>query len=255
MKRFVSLRVAAFLVVLLTVTVAPLLQTANAQSLCTAPVPLYRFIVNNTNLGTLLTTNYQEGVNLNYAYYPFPNGEGKIVVPPAPGLTLVPGQGLQPLYRYRIVQGSRTYYGYFNGFASGPGYYYEGIVGYTLPGFGQYGGVPLNAYYSQSKGYFYTSGYETPIGYPYSYGWANHGTPAYLPNGAAYCWNPPCSPDPQAPQQCEDNGGSYDYTTCTCHYIPPDPCRGGGELGGDKPDKGDKGGNERPPMPCRSVEP
>jgi hypothetical protein len=249
MRRFMSLRVVAFLMLLAVIGV-PL--QANAQTQCTAPVPFYRFVVNNAELGTLLTTNYQEGVNLNFAYYPFPNGEGKIAVPPAAGWTPVPGQGLQPLYRYHISQNGRIYYGYFNGLASGNGYTYQGIAGYTLPGYGQFGGVPLNAYYSQTKGYFYTSGYETPIGYPYYYAWANHGTPAYLPNGASYCWNPPppqCS-NPVAEQNCYDNGGIWNSSNCTCRFIP-EPCRSGGDLGGDKPVKG---GEDRPPLPCRQIE-
>jgi hypothetical protein len=214
--------------------------TARADTQCTAPVDFYRFIVNNSELGTLLTTNYNEGVSLNFAYYPFPNGVGKIAVPPGPGYTPVAGQGLIPLYRYKIVQNGRIYYGYFNGFASGSGYTFEGIAGYALPGFGQFGGVPLQAYYSQTKGYFYTADTETPIGYPYYYGWAYHGSPAYLPNGSSYCWTKPDC-DPAQEQICNDNGGIWNSTTCSCRYIPPDPCRAV---------KG-KVGVERPPIQCR----
>ncbi len=254
MKRGLSLLVATILAVLLNCVGAN--PTVNAQTQqCTPPVDFHRFIVNNTELGTLLTTNYQEGVNLNFAYYPFPGGVGKIAVPPGPGWTPVPGQGLQPLYRYHITQNGRIYYGYFNGFASGSGYTFQGIAGYTLPGFGQFGGVPLQAYYSQTRGYFYTAGSETPIGYPYSYAWSYHGSPAYLPQGSSYCWNPPpeqCS-NPQAEQTCYNNGGNWNPSNCTCSYYPPDPCRG--TVGGDKADKvGDKdSGSARPPLPCRQA--
>lgn len=234
-------------------------QTANAQQVCTPPVTLHRFIVNNAELGTLLTTNFQEGVNLNFANYPFPNGYGKIALPPGPGYTPVPGQGLIPLYRYHISQNGRIYYGYFNGLASGNGYTFQGIAGYVLPGFGQFGGVPLQAYYSQTKGYFYTAGNEVPIGYPYQFGFAYHGSPAYLPQGASYCWNPPppaCS-DPEGEQYCYNTGGNWNPGNCTCTYYPPDPCfrqQAGDEGGATLENKGTKGDNtgnsDRPIMPC-----
>ncbi|MBV9209319.1 MAG: hypothetical protein JOZ52_01750 [Acidobacteria bacterium] len=210
-------------------------------------MPFYRFIVNNSELGTLLTTNYQEGVNLNFAYYPFPNGYGKIVLPPAgAGWTPVAGQGLQPLYRYHVTQNGRIYYAYTNSPASGSGYTYQGIAGYTLPGFGQYGGIALQAYYSQTKGYFYTADTEVPIGYPYYYGFAYHGSPAYLPQGSSYCWQrPDC--DPAAEQACYDNGGSWNPSTCRC-TIRPDPCR-------QEAPKGDRGTKDEEqqlaPLPCR----
>lgn len=258
MKKATSLLVATFFAVLLTFVGGPFQQTVNAQTVCTPPVDFHRFIVNNTELGTLLTTNYQEGVNLNFAYYPFPGGVGKIAVPPGPGYTPVAGQGLIPLYRYHISQNGRIYYGYFNGFASGSGYTFQGIAGYVLPGYGQFGGVPLQAYYSQTRGYFYTAGNETPIGYPYSYAWSYHGSPAYLPQGSSYCWNPPppaCS-NPQAEEACYINGGNWNPGNCTCSYYPPDPCRDSGNLNGDKADKlGDSSGHARPPLPCRSSEP
>lgn len=258
MKRGLSLLVATILAVLLNCVGAN--PTANAQTepVCTPPVDFHRFIVNNTNLGTLLTTNYNEGVSLNFAYYPFPGGVGKIAVPPGPGYTPVPGQGLIPLYRYRISQNGRIYYGYFNGLASGNGYTFQGIAGYVLPGFGQFGGVPLVAWYSQTRGYFYTANYETPIGYPYQFAWSNHGSPAYMPQGSSYCWNPPppaCS-DPEGEALCYQNGGNWNPGNCTCSYYPPDPCfRGNVEGADDNAATLNQDGHALPPLPCRQADP
>jgi hypothetical protein len=234
MKRLVSLRVAVSILVLLTVGVlSP--QTTHAEVQCTAPVDFHRFIVSWSTLGTFLTADYNEGVNRGFASYPFPEPM-KIALPPAEGWTPVPGQGLQPLYRFRIVQGSRTYFGFFNGFASGPGYFFEKVAGYTLPGFGQYGGVPLHAWYSQSYGYFYTQGFsETPLNQPpYVYGFSDHFYPAYMPDGALYCWNspPPACSDPEGEQACYDNGGVWNPRNCTCSYPPPDCVIGGADGAG-----------------------
>lgn len=245
MKRRLSLLVVSVFAVL--VTLGAFQQPVKAEVQCNAPVEFHRFIVNWYNLGTFLTTNYNEGVNLGYASYPFPSSM-KIAVPPGPGWTPVAGQGLQPLYRFRIVQGSRTYYGYFNGFASGPGYYFEGIPGYTLPGYGQFGGVPLHAWYSQSKGYYYTQGfYEQPYGGIGNGNFSDHYYPAYMPDGASYCWNsppPPCS-DPEGEQYCYQTGGNWNPGNCTCSYDPPG-CRQGGVKGdGVK----DENGNDIIP-PC-----
>lgn len=248
MKRFVSLRIVTFLVLLAVIGV-PL--QANAETQCNPPVDFHRFIVNWSTFGTFLTADYNEGVYKGYSSYPFP-GPMKIALAPGPGWTPVAGQGLQPLYRYRIVQGSRTYYGYFNGLAYGSGYYFEGVAGYTLPGYGQFGGVPLHAWYSQSKGYFYTQGfYETPLNTsPSYYGFTDHYYPAYMPDGASYCWNspPPACSDPVGEQNCYDTGGNWNPGNCTCSY-PPDPCRQGADLGGAKKDKGATT-TERPVMPC-----
>lgn len=224
MKKVLSLPVATLLVVFLTLVGVPVHQTVKAapQSQLVAPVDFYRFIVNNTELGTLLTTNYQEGVSLNFAYYPFPE-VAKIAVPPAPGWTPTPGQGLIPLYRYHISQNGRIYYGYFNGTASGPGYTFQGIAGYVLPGDGSFGGIPLQAYYSQTRGYFYTVGNEVPIGYPYSYGFLYHGAPCYLPQGGQFSWDPPPPPPPCNVSQgiknkCAQLGGWWNDESCSCEY-------------------------------------
>lgn len=207
--------------------------TMGGQSTTLAPVDFYRFIVNNTELGTLLTTNYQEGVNLNFAYYPFPE-VAKIAIPPAPGWTPTPGQGLIPLYRYRITQHGRIYYGYFNGLASGSGYTFQGVAGYVFPGDGSFGGIPLQAYYSQTRGYFYTVGSEVPIGYPYYNGFLYHGAPCYLPQGGQFSWDPPpvCDPDGSQQQQCFDSGGNWNQSTCSCNYF--NPC-GTATTGPDRP--------------------
>ena len=237
MKRVLSMRVAVVLVVLLSIAGMPLHKSVNAapnnaapqsQSQLVAPVDFIRFIVNNTELGTLLTTNFQEGVNLNFAYYPFP-ATAKIALPPAPGWTPTPGQGLIPLYRYHISQNGRIYYGYFNGLASGPGYTFQGIAGYVLPGNGAFGGIPLQAFYSQTRGYFYTVGNEVPIGYPNYNGFLYHGSPAYLPQGGLFSWDPPppqpvCDPDGSLRQECVNNGGTWSQVTCSCRFV--DPCGG-----------------------------
>lgn len=223
MKKLLSLRVAAFLLLLLAVLGVNFSTATKAdpqpQSQLVAPVDFYRFIVNNTELGTLLTTNYQEGVNLNFAYYPFPE-TAKIAVPPAAGWTPTPGQGLIPLYRYHITQNGRIYYGYFNGLASGPGYTFQGVAGYVLPGDGSFGGIALQAFYSQTRGYFYTVGSEVPIGYPYSNGFVYHGSPCYLPQGGQFSWDPPppCNVGQGIKNKCAQLGGYWDDETCSCQY-------------------------------------
>jgi len=69
MKKPLSLRVAAYSLLLLALLGVnfPTATEAQSQSQLVAPVDLHRFIVNKTELGTLLTTNFQEGVNLNFA--------------------------------------------------------------------------------------------------------------------------------------------------------------------------------------------
>ena len=227
MKKLLSLRVAIYLLLTLAFVGASLPAATKAgspqsQPQQVAPVDFFRFIVNNSELGTLLTTNFQEGQSLNFAYYPFPQ-TAKIAIPPAPGWTPAPGQGLIPLYRYRISQNGRIYYGFFNGLASGSGYTFQGVAGYVFPGDGSFGGIPLQAFYSQTKGYFYTVGNEVPIGYPYSNGFLYHGSPAYLPQGGLFTWNPPpiCDPDGTRRQQCVDDGGVWNQTTCSCRFINP----------------------------------
>lgn len=250
MKRLLSLRVAAYVLLLLAFLGANFPQaTATAtkaqpqpQSQLVAPVDFHRFIVNNTELGTLLTTNFQEGVNLNFATYPFPQ-TAKIAVPPAPGWTPTPGQGLIPLYRFHISQNGRIYYGFFNGIASGPGYTFQGVAGYVLPGNGSFGGIPLQAFYSQSRGYFYTVGNEVPIGYPYYNGFVYHGAPCYLPQGGLFSWDPPpvCDPEGTLELQCNNSGGNWSPFTCSCNYFNP--------CGAATPE------GQRPIEPCLSKTP
>ena len=229
MKKKLSLRLAVYLLLILAFVGASLPTATEAQpqdfttqSQLVAPVDLHRFIVNNSQLGTLLTTNFQEGTSLNFAYYPFP-ATAKIAVPPAAGWTPTPGQGLIPLYRYRISQNGRIYYGFFNGLASGSGYTFQGVAGYVFPGDGSFGGIALQAFYSQSKGYFYTVGSEVPIGYPFSNGFLYHGSPAYLPQGGLFSWDPPpiCDADGTRRQACLDEGGTWNQTTCSCRFINP----------------------------------
>ena len=228
MKKHVSLRLAAYLLLLLAFLGVNFSTTTKArvkprpQSQLVPPVDFHRFIVNNSELGTLLTTNFQEGVNLNFASYPFPQ-TAKIAVPPAAGWTPTPGQGLIPLYRYHITQNGRIYYGYFNGLNFGSGYTFQGIAGYVLPGNGSFGGIPLQAYYSQTKGYFYTVGNEVPIGYPFQFGFAYHGSPCYLPQGGQFSWDPP-PPEPECNaslalrSRCARLGGFWDDECCCCQF-------------------------------------
>src|SRR5215208_7779424 len=103
MKMIPSLRLAACLFTLLLAVGLFCPQSANAQVLepgISRPIPLYRFQVPNTSYGFLLTTNYQEGVNLGYTFL----GQivGGVVPPPAAGWTPAPGQGLVAMYRWRV---------------------------------------------------------------------------------------------------------------------------------------------------------
>lgn len=214
------------------------------------PEPLYRFRVPSSRLGYLLTRNYWEGVNLGYIY------EGPLVPyygAPAAGMlhNQVRAGVTIPIHRYRITQRSTPYYGFFNGLAPyASDYHYEGIAGYALPGFGQYGGTPVHAYYSQDYGYWYTANpYEAPPASSYQY----HGVPFYLFTQAGqqtFCmpacdanqeqschnlqgvWDPvsctcgapadQCAPYYQ--NQCSRNGGSWNYGICECEF-PQDPCQ------------------------------
>lgn len=216
---------------------------ATAQSQMVAPVPFYRFVVNFTNLGNLLTANYQEGVNLNYAYTPFPVTAG-IVLPPGAGWTPAPGQGLIPLYRWKVSQNGRIYYYYSWVYSSlGSGYTYQGVAGYVLPPDGSRGGIRLNAYYSQVRGYYFTVGTEQPpVGtgcYPGGpqidcTGFGSQGTTCYLPQGGQYSFNPPPPPNPDndgdgypSNQDCNDYDSSvYPGASISCGSGQDKNCNG-----------------------------
>ena len=127
-----------------------------------SPVPFYRFRVSNTNLGYLYTASFQEGINAGFTpdgVLHNPDGViGFIVVPPATNATPVDGQGLQPLYRWRVIESGRAYY-YLSPFFTttlGSNYTFEGIAGYTFNlNDTSHLGLVFTAYYSQSYGYWY----------------------------------------------------------------------------------------------------
>ena len=222
MKKSSVFLASVFILTLSVLASAPAVQ---AQPVAVSPVPLERFIVNNTNLGTLLTANYYEGVYANFAYYPFPQTAG-IVLSPGAGYTPSPGQGLVPLYRWKVYQSGRWYYYYSTYYSTlGSGYYFEGMLGYVLPANGSYGGVNLQANYSQSKGYFFTLPGETIPGNTYNqFGFSYHGVTCNLPQGGTFYFDPPppppvCDPSENELNWCYNQGGYWDYDNCTCQVY------------------------------------
>jgi hypothetical protein len=249
----------AFASLMLAATIAVCLQNAGAQQI--VPLrPLHKFHFSfNQGYGALLTRDFNEGQNANMFY------RGALFG----GVFDNQQCGTVPLYRWRIQQSGRAYW-YFtigNHPAGSPGYYYEGIAGYVLP-VGDSRGTPIYIWYSQRFGYYFTSTIDECkpdeyCGFPESgeTTYRYHGIGWYNINGNAggntqwSCPPPPPPPTCNATQQqtCYANGGNWNSTTCKCTYPPPDPCRGGADLGGDKPDKGE--GTDLAPMPCRSTEP
>lgn len=187
------------------------------RTLTINPEPFYRFRVPGSNLGYLLTRDYQEGVNLGYIF------EGALVpswgAPPA-GLMPTPiGNFTIPVYRSRVNQRSTPYYHYGNGYPSGSGYVFQGIAGYALPAYGSQG-VPFHAWYSQSYGYWYTANaYEYPPNSTYRY----HGVPfnLFTQAGQQTVVAPDCNATQR--QSCDNLQGDWNDTTCTCE-APSDPC-------------------------------
>jgi hypothetical protein len=205
-------------------------QTAFAQQqpVTVQATPFYRFIVTWQALGHFLTANFSEGSGnpYNYAYQPFPY-QADIVVGPA-GYSPRAGQGLLPLHRWQVDQRPRIYYYYSTYYSNlGSNYHYQGVAGYVLPADGSFGGTPLNFWYSQSYGYYYTLDGEYPPCCTFSY----HGVPFRLPQGGSYIFDPPPEPCPgmEAERQaCIDNGDIWSNTTCTCRPFTclkcEDPC-------------------------------
>ena len=181
--------------------------------------PFYRFITQNATLGHFLTANFSEGSGYpyNYAYQPFPYQAD--IVPLQPGYNPRPGQGLLPLYRWQVDQRPRIYYYYSTVYAShGSDYHYQGVAGYVLPADGSYGGTPLNFWYSQYYGYYYTLDGEYPPCCTFSY----HGVPFRLPQGQTFIFDKipdPCAGMEQERDDCEMNGGIWNNTTCSCRYF------------------------------------
>jgi hypothetical protein len=209
-------------VALLLVISGGISQTAFAQdTISVQATPLYRFITQNATLGHFLTSNYSEGscCPYNYAYQPFPYEAD--IVPVVPGYTPRDGQGLLPLYRWQVDQRPRIYYYYSIYYANhGSGYTYQGVAGYVLPNSGAFGGTPLNYWYSQSYGFYYTLNGEYPPCCTFSY----QGVQYNLPVGGTYLFDKiPEPPDPcpgmdADRQDCAINGGTWDDSTCSCQY-------------------------------------
>lgn len=258
MKKIMSLRTAVCLLALLVGIglFSPL--SANAQTLepnISRPIPLYRFQVPGASYGFLLTTNYQEGVNLGYTFV----GQvvGGVVPPSQPGWTPAPGQGLVPMYRWRVRH------------RAGTNYYYSASISpdilanseNTLDGFIGYGLLPstiwmggnraaLHLWYSSTNGYWYASNGTFNIPTPRPNSSYNYQGVAYvLPIVSTFiqpslgcdpkenCFTfvpPPTAPtcDANQEQACYTNGGNWNSSNCSCSYVqPPDdepmPCRPG----------------------------
>ncbi len=270
MRRFFTLTRALGMALTLTALMIGLvpLPSANAQTANTPPATLYRWRVSGPNYGYMLHQSLSAGQNLGYvnegSVYdnPFIPWQTGIIPPQPPGYTPAPGNPLIPIYQWRVVQSGRTYY-YYSGpnFGGGPGYYYEGQLGWVLPANYQQGsataqngqpiyGVNVNYYYSTSKGYWYTNrrpenGGAAPGSFPdaqnpanstYVFQGVGFQLPAWDPNSfqspPTFSFLPPPPPpscDPVDEQACYNNGGSWNSSTCSCNYFDPDPepCRPG----------------------------
>ena len=242
-------------------------QTVRAQfpAPFVTPQTLYRFQVPSANTGFLLTANYQEGVNLGY----IPAGNvGGIVLPPAPGWTPAPGQGLVPMYRWRVRHRAGTNYYYSAAISpdilNNPENTFEGLAGYGLLPSTQYGTdfntAVLHLWYSQTNGYWYASNFSMTVPTPRPNPSFNYQGVAYRlpqpvipgpivncdPRANCFVFNPPPPPntcDGAQEQACYNNGGTWNSNTCTCTLAPPDPCR-------QAKDETSTDSGLRPIMPC-----
>lgn len=270
MQRIVSHRRAlclALTLAALLIGLSPLPAVKAQSGTLAAPTSiLYRWRVSNTNYGYMLHQSLAAGQNLGYynegsvfqTFFPSSDRAG-IIPPQPPGYVPAPGNPLIPIYQWRVVQNGRTYYYYSGpGFGGGPGYYYEGQLGWVLPPNFQGGvrdqnglpvrGTPINYYYSTRYGYWYTSfrpdipGAVT-ICFPDA---CNAGNTTYKFQGVGFqlpVWdtvnqNPPefafVPPPPPPPpptcdgdqeQACYNNGGSWDSYNCQCTFIQEPTCR------------------------------
>ena len=274
MKRILTVRVAVSLFGLLLSTSILCAPTANAQIPIGIPKPLYRFVTPNSSLSrTFLTTDYQEGINRGYIFW---DTVGGVIVPPAPGWTPVPGQGLAPMYRWRVAHRSGTNYYYSGGLwpnlLSNPENTLEGITAYALVPAATAGssGLVLHLWYSQDNGYFYSvNGSMTipapPPPGPGSYTWQGV---AYrmvfgftgpipspcIPATGCFLFNPPAAAptcDATQVQTCNNNGGTWNSANCTCSYPPPpNPCREFNQTN-KKESSGEEDTQQLIPLPCR----
>jgi hypothetical protein len=266
MRRLISHRRAlgfALTLSALLLTLIPLPAVkAQSGSVTATPTTLYRFAVHTSEpYGYMLHPFLSAGQNLGYT------SEGSvfksltsstqvagIVLPQGTGNTPAAGNPLIPIYQWRVVQSGRTYY-YYSGpsFQGGPGYYFEGQLGWVLPANfqgatinGQFiRGVPVNYYYSQKYGYWYTTQRPdspgpgticfpdscTTSGTSYVFQGVGFQLPTWDPQ--PFCTLPACippsftfNPPPPAPtcdaaqeQSCYDRGGTWNSSTCQCRII------------------------------------
>ena len=183
-----------------------------------AATPFHRFITQNATLGHFLTSNFAEGTGspYNYAHQPFPYQAD--IVPVVPGYTPQPGQGLLPLYRWQVNQSPRIYYYYSIYYSNlGSNYQFQGVAGYVLAS-SDSRGTPLNYWYSQYYGYYYTLNGEYP---PHS-SFAHHGVQYNLPVGGTFTFDEIPEPPEPCPgfeadrEECSLNGGIWSDSTCSC---------------------------------------
>jgi hypothetical protein len=190
----------------------------SAQEIQVQATPLHRFITQNQSLGHFLTSNFAEGTGspYNYAHQPFPYQAD--IVPVVPGYSPRSDQGLLPLYRWQVHQSPRIYYYYSIYYGNhGSNYQFQGVAGYVLAS-SDYRGTPLQFWYSQNYGYYYTLSGEYPIWGSFSY----HGVQYNLPVGGTFTFvkNPeiidPCEGMEADRQECLMNNGRWNPNTCTC---------------------------------------
>lgn len=234
---------------------------AQSGQISATPTTLYRFRVSNTYGGYMLHPFLSAGQNLGYTnegsvYQSLTSSTqvAGIVLPQGPGYKPAAGNPLIPIYQWRVVQSGRTYY-YYSGpsFQGGPGYYFEGQLGWVLPPNFQGAtingqlirGAPINYYYSKKFGYWYTSQRPDQPGpgticFPdtciasatdYVFQGVGFQLPTWDPQ--PFCILPACippsfkfDPPPPAPtcdaaqeQSCYDRGGTWDSAHCKCVII------------------------------------
>jgi len=246
------------LLLLLTPLITTKPAVAQSSPIQVQPHQLYRFRISATDLGYILTSDNQEGVNLGFTYDGI---VGSIYPVPAPGYTPDPAAGLYPLHRWTVVESGWRVYTYHSIYYSshGSNYTYNGIRGYVFPPaatshtFASGDTAALNhlsIYYSQNYGFWnglvLNGGFFTypPGGYGFSYqgliaaspnptvgtrpgACTGCPTPGFGPNYAVQFNPPPPPPDECedlfAEQACYDNGGTWNSLTCQCN--------GGGRCG------------------------
>jgi len=196
--------------------------SAFAQDTISVPATTFhRFITQNATLGHFLTSNFSEGTGspYNYAHQPFPYQAD--IVPVVPGYNPRPGQGLLPLYRWQVIQSPRIYYYYSIYYGNhGSNYHFQGVAGYVLAS-NDYRGTPLQYWYSQSYGYYYTLVGEYPPGNTFTY----HGIQYNLPVGGSFLFDKIPEPEDPCPgmesqrEACDINGGIWNETTCSCRFF------------------------------------